>query len=352
MPQTWLVVCCHSCSKFQVDQEKKAKKWQCKVCGEKQSLQRIFARSHSAKDCRQVVQQYNSARGQIEDAEADRALLQAYAEAGHGYDADAGFAPESAAEGWVGEQGRQQQQQGQLADAAHPGRWLEYAAEDEDDDGGCTVAVPERAVQRKRGGGAGRSQQGGDGKRRRQQQEQDRWGSREAAGGEAGWPATGQHLNEQQQLPQRHRPLGVKNQADMGTVIDPGRSLQAPQQQPSCAKGAVGGEGQSARHQQGWQTQQPQHQWQPVQQQEQQPQHQWREPGRQTHQAQQERQWQQQRSQPLAAPHRASWTQPSWQGLQQEQALKQEPVMGQQSLQAPLAGATSRWGTFVEVDEW
>lgn len=49
MPQTWLVVQCYQCKTFQVDQEKKAKKWQCKLCGEKQSLQRIFARSHSAK---------------------------------------------------------------------------------------------------------------------------------------------------------------------------------------------------------------------------------------------------------------------------------------------------------------
>lgn len=39
-----------------MDQEKKSSKWGCKLCGEKQSLQRVYARSHSAKDCRLVVQ--------------------------------------------------------------------------------------------------------------------------------------------------------------------------------------------------------------------------------------------------------------------------------------------------------
>lgn len=128
------------------------------MCGEKQSLQRIYARSHSAKDCRlvstllcawcqpvtatccacmqsqvltshgcalltplQVTQQYNSARGQIEDKDAHRALQQAYAEAECG-DYESG-----------GEDEQQQRQEhlGQLADAARPGRWLEYAQEGE-----------------------------------------------------------------------------------------------------------------------------------------------------------------------------------------------------------------------------
>ncbi|KAL4451795.1 hypothetical protein ABPG75_007457 [Micractinium tetrahymenae] len=143
MPQTWLVVCCHACGKFQVDQEKKVKKWQCKVCGEKQSLQRIYARSHSAKDCRQVVQKYNSARGEVEAEDTERALQQAYAEAEDGYDEDAACAAGDAAGGWLGEDVLQQQldQQGQLAGTARPGRWLEYAEEGEDEDGSSSLSA-------------------------------------------------------------------------------------------------------------------------------------------------------------------------------------------------------------------
>lgn len=310
MPQTWLVVCCHSCGKFQVDQEKKAKKWQCKVCGEKQSLQRIYARSHSAKDCRLVTQQYNSARGQIEDKDAHRALQQAYAEAECG-DYESG-----------GEDEQQQRQEhlGQLADAARPGRWLEYAQEGEDDDVGCTVAVPERVVKHKRGGGASTGELAGGGKRRRQQEQEPGWGREETTGVAAGWPATDQQ--QQQQPPQR--PLSSKNGAGLAVPARHGHGWQVAQQQLSCAQG----DRQQHWQQQGWD-------W-PVQgaQQAQQ----------QTQQAHQH--WQQQSGQPMVLHAAPQPQQPQRQGLQQK------PAAGQQFLQAPPAAAVSRWGNFVEEDDW
>jgi hypothetical protein len=68
---------CHAGKAFQSDLEKKAKKWQCKLCGEKQSLQRVFARSNSNKDCRLVVQQLNAERGRVEEEEAEHAFNRA-----------------------------------------------------------------------------------------------------------------------------------------------------------------------------------------------------------------------------------------------------------------------------------
>ena len=42
MPQEFQVVRCYSCQTFQGQQVKKAKKWSCKVCGEKQSYAKIY----------------------------------------------------------------------------------------------------------------------------------------------------------------------------------------------------------------------------------------------------------------------------------------------------------------------
>lgn len=73
--QEFLVVRCFSCSAFQVQQQKKSLKWSCTLCHAKQSLQRVYARSNKAADCRAVVQSYNSARGaaeaEVEAAEDD-----------------------------------------------------------------------------------------------------------------------------------------------------------------------------------------------------------------------------------------------------------------------------------------
>uniref|UniRef100_A0A3B3YLB1 MRN complex-interacting protein N-terminal domain-containing protein n=1 Tax=Poecilia mexicana TaxID=48701 RepID=A0A3B3YLB1_9TELE len=49
---------------------KKAKKWSCKLCGEKQSLLKEFGRGSGA-DCRRHVQKLNAMRGaKMEEQEA------------------------------------------------------------------------------------------------------------------------------------------------------------------------------------------------------------------------------------------------------------------------------------------
>eukprot|EP00834_Sanchytrium_tribonematis_P008431 NODE_988_length_2781_cov_0.348248.p3 type:complete len:126 gc:universal NODE_988_length_2781_cov_0.348248:173-550(+) len=50
---------CQSCSIYQVDIVKKAKKWKCKVCGISQSVSRVFYLDNDAKTCRKKVQQMN-----------------------------------------------------------------------------------------------------------------------------------------------------------------------------------------------------------------------------------------------------------------------------------------------------
>ncbi|XP_015588130.1 MRN complex-interacting protein [Cephus cinctus] len=52
------VLCCYSCQMFQVHPVKKANKWQCKVCGEKQSIKQVYYRG-TGKDCRVYVQESN-----------------------------------------------------------------------------------------------------------------------------------------------------------------------------------------------------------------------------------------------------------------------------------------------------
>ncbi|XP_037531414.1 MRN complex-interacting protein [Nematolebias whitei] len=66
MVQEFHVVRCFSCESFQVQQVKKARKWTCKLCGQKQSLLKEFGRG-SAPDCRRHVQKLNSARGDLID---------------------------------------------------------------------------------------------------------------------------------------------------------------------------------------------------------------------------------------------------------------------------------------------
>lgn len=77
MVQSYHVVQCFSCSMFQVDIVKKAKKWTCKLCNEKQTLKKVFYEgnfefsreimkfqylsiSGSSKDCREHVQTSNA----------------------------------------------------------------------------------------------------------------------------------------------------------------------------------------------------------------------------------------------------------------------------------------------------
>ncbi|XP_014343540.1 MRN complex-interacting protein isoform X2 [Latimeria chalumnae] len=64
MVQEFQVLRCFSCKTFQVHQVKKCKKWSCKVCGEKQSLIKVYSQGTGA-DCRRHVQKLNMVQGQM-----------------------------------------------------------------------------------------------------------------------------------------------------------------------------------------------------------------------------------------------------------------------------------------------
>ncbi|CAH1797032.1 unnamed protein product [Owenia fusiformis] len=68
MPQEFQVLQCYSCKLFQVHQVKKVKKWNCKVCGEKQSIIKVFGCGTGA-DCRKHVQKLNMIRGSAQESE-------------------------------------------------------------------------------------------------------------------------------------------------------------------------------------------------------------------------------------------------------------------------------------------
>lgn len=61
MPQELHVLRCYSCQAFQVHTVKKSRKWDCKMCGEKQSVKKVYGRG-SGKDCRLHVQRLNEMR--------------------------------------------------------------------------------------------------------------------------------------------------------------------------------------------------------------------------------------------------------------------------------------------------
>ena len=72
MPQEFQVVRCFSCETFNVDIIKKDNsKWQCKLCGEKQSTKKIYGTAGSAKECREIVQLLNERRGEKANAIPD-----------------------------------------------------------------------------------------------------------------------------------------------------------------------------------------------------------------------------------------------------------------------------------------
>ncbi|CAD5119464.1 DgyrCDS8070 [Dimorphilus gyrociliatus] len=64
MPQCFHVVKCYSCWTYQVQIVKKVKKFQCKMCGEKQSVKLVIFEG-SAKDCRHIAQDKNLKKGQL-----------------------------------------------------------------------------------------------------------------------------------------------------------------------------------------------------------------------------------------------------------------------------------------------
>ncbi|XP_065124125.1 MRN complex-interacting protein [Paramisgurnus dabryanus] len=75
MVQEFHVLRCFSCQIFQVQQVKKSKKWQCKVCGEKQSVLKEYGRGAAA-DCRRHVQKLNSLRGELLEVNRENVLSQ------------------------------------------------------------------------------------------------------------------------------------------------------------------------------------------------------------------------------------------------------------------------------------
>ncbi|XP_066470120.1 MRN complex-interacting protein [Tiliqua scincoides] len=70
MAQQFQVLRCCFCRVFQVQQIKKSKKWNCKMCGEKQSLLKVFGQG-SGFDCRCHVQKLNLLQGEVEQAPAN-----------------------------------------------------------------------------------------------------------------------------------------------------------------------------------------------------------------------------------------------------------------------------------------
>ncbi|XP_070595195.1 MRN complex-interacting protein isoform X1 [Erythrolamprus reginae] len=63
MAQQFQVLRCCSCHIFQVQQVKKSKKWNCKICDEKQSILKVFGQG-SGVDCRHHVQKLNLLQGE------------------------------------------------------------------------------------------------------------------------------------------------------------------------------------------------------------------------------------------------------------------------------------------------
>ncbi|KAK3578417.1 hypothetical protein CHS0354_035618 [Potamilus streckersoni] len=71
MSQEFHVIQCFNCKTFQVHQVKKSKKWNCKLCGEKQSIVKVYAQGSGAY-CRHHVQQLNMIRGGLETAKNEQ----------------------------------------------------------------------------------------------------------------------------------------------------------------------------------------------------------------------------------------------------------------------------------------
>ncbi|XP_016983939.2 MRN complex-interacting protein [Drosophila rhopaloa] len=66
MSQQIRVLQCMQCKMYQVDLVKKAKKWECKICRQKQDMIKEFFRG-SGPECRAKVQQLNLERGMMEE---------------------------------------------------------------------------------------------------------------------------------------------------------------------------------------------------------------------------------------------------------------------------------------------
>ncbi|KAJ8733914.1 hypothetical protein PYW07_014465 [Mythimna separata] len=64
MPQEFQVVRCYECSTFQAHETKKSNKWDCRLCGKKQSFKRFYGIG-TPKECRFHVQKLNAMRGKL-----------------------------------------------------------------------------------------------------------------------------------------------------------------------------------------------------------------------------------------------------------------------------------------------
>eukprot|EP01028_Stygiella_incarcerata_P011254 TRINITY_DN626_c2_g1_i2.p1 TRINITY_DN626_c2_g1~~TRINITY_DN626_c2_g1_i2.p1 ORF type:complete len:252 (-),score=85.29 TRINITY_DN626_c2_g1_i2:843-1598(-) len=69
MSKEYLALQCVGCGAFQVQQNKKSKKYVCVLCRMKQSIGKVFFRGSIAKEVRPVVQQLNMQRGKRIDEE-------------------------------------------------------------------------------------------------------------------------------------------------------------------------------------------------------------------------------------------------------------------------------------------
>ncbi|XP_054245331.1 MRN complex-interacting protein [Indicator indicator] len=65
-PRFWVLRCCF-CRRFQVQQAKRSGKWSCCVCGQRQTVQKIYGQG-SGRDCRHHVQKLNLLQGEAEEA--------------------------------------------------------------------------------------------------------------------------------------------------------------------------------------------------------------------------------------------------------------------------------------------
>eukprot|EP01051_Picozoa_sp_SAG22_P026349 SAG22_NODE_8269_length_669_cov_0.675439_1_plen_129_part_10 len=85
MPVFLCVQCYHpDCGMFQSIQKTKAgKRFSCKICREKQSILKVYAKSDYAKDIRQAVMALNAGRGERRE-EAQEEAASAAEHGGHG----------------------------------------------------------------------------------------------------------------------------------------------------------------------------------------------------------------------------------------------------------------------------
>lgn len=151
------------------------------MCGKKQSLQRIYATSNRAKDCRDLVQQYNSARGLVEKEEDARVEAKTSALA----PAEAAAVGAAPAGDWANKEWWMDSEGEGWEAAAVPApqtKWSAFQTTGEAEPEGWTVGLPERpAMGSKRGSGAGGAE-----KRKRKQDGEDGL-SRQEDVGLLGW---------------------------------------------------------------------------------------------------------------------------------------------------------------------